>query len=255
MDARIEAYIDKIVKELNCANDEKRELMDEMRDHLTLLKREYTDQGFSDEEAVQKAIESFGEEKQLTNGLQASMSPFYKVFMKGAWILFGLYSFIALYKLIFERIIVRIADYYRLGEPFNRFFFSTQNTKGYFEHLQLNSNIIPFKNTFDYLRGSIIANTDVIINNTLGNILVFLPLGLFLPLLFKKYSKFTKTVAAAALMSFAIEVIQITMRLGQFDIDDVILNTLGAGVGFLFYKLIKGIITLPKGRIFRRIPN
>lgn len=183
------------------------------------------------------------------------MSPIYKIFMRGAWILFGLYSIMAIYKLIFERILVRIADYYRLGEPFNSFFFGSNDAENYLELLKLNSNIIPFKNTIDYLNGSIHANTDVIINNTLGNILVFLPLGFFLPLLFKRYSKFIKAAAAAAFLSFAIEAIQITMQLGQFDIDDVILNTLGAVIGFLAFKLLKGIIALPKGRFFSRILN
>ena len=45
MDKNIETYIDQIVSELNCDENEKREIIDEMKDHLYLLKNEYLEQG------------------------------------------------------------------------------------------------------------------------------------------------------------------------------------------------------------------
>ena len=124
LDKKIETYINQIVSQLNCGEDEKREIIDEMQDHLTLLKNEYVEEGFTNEEATQKALESFGEQKPLTKGLQESLFPFYKVFKIGTWILFGLYAFIVLFKLFFQRIILRVLDYARLGDPeYNRYLF------------------------------------------------------------------------------------------------------------------------------------
>src|SRR5690606_9655306 len=137
LDKKIETYIDQIVSQLSCGEDEKKEIIDEMRDHLTLLKSEYVEQGFSDEEATQKALESFGEQKPLTKGLQESLFPFYKVFRIGTWILFGLYSTIILFKLLFQRIIFRITDYINavtFDYPnTNRYFFYPDNSNGFFD--------------------------------------------------------------------------------------------------------------------------
>lgn len=215
-----------------------------MQDHLTLLKNEYLDQGFTDEEATQKALASFGEQEPLTKGLQESLFPFYKVFKKETWILFSLYSFIILFMLLFQRIIIRITDNYINGITYNRYILSPLDSEGLFDFLKYNSNIIPFKNTIGYLNGSHHVNMDIIINNTLGNILIFLPLGIFLPLLFKKYSKFTKVIIASTVISFTIEVLQIVLKIGKFDIDDVILNVIGSIIGFLLLKMIKSVITL-----------
>ncbi|MUK88508.1 VanZ family protein [Ornithinibacillus sp. L9] len=255
MDKKIESYIDKIVSQLNCDEEEKREIIDEMRDHLYLLKNEYLDQGFTMEEAIQKSLVSFGEQKQLTKGLQESLFPFYKAFKIGVWILFGLYSFITLFKLLFQRIIFRITDYTINGDTLNRYAFTPMNSEGFFEFIMFNSNIIPFKNTIEYLTGFERFNTDIIINNTLGNILIFLPLGIFLPLLFKKYRRFTKVFVTSIVISFSVEILQLVLKIGQFDIDDVILNTTGSIVGFFLLKIIKSVLTIPKGSFFRRITN
>lgn len=252
LDQTIETYIDEIVSRLNCNEEEKIEIIDEIRDHLYLLKNEYIDAGFNNEQATEKALESFGEHEQLTNGLQDSLSPFFKVFKIGAWILFGLYSFIILFMLLFQRILFRITDFYRNGDTFNIYVYIPMESEGLFEYLKFNSNIIPFQNTIGYLTGADRFNIDIIISNTLGNILIFLPLGIFLPLLFEKYSKFTKVLIASTIISFSIEVLQITLQIGQFDIDDIILNVVGSIIGFFFFKMLKHINTLSKGGLSRR---
>lgn len=71
-------------------------------------------------------------------------------------------------------------------------------------------------------------------------------------MLFKKYSKFTKVLIASTIISFSIEVLQITLQIGQFDIDDIILNVVGSIIGFFFFKMLKHINTLSKGGLSRR---
>ena len=181
VDKDIETYTRQIVSKLICDETEKMDIVDEMKDHLYLLKSEYLEQGFSDKEATQMAFKRFGEQKLLRNGYQESYFPYYKILHKGFWALFSLYSFIILFKLLFQRIIIRITDYaYEIssGEPsFNRYFFYPPDSNGFFdiEVWRLNSGIIPFQNTIQYITGSDRFNQDIIINNTLGNILIFLP--------------------------------------------------------------------------------
>lgn len=78
------------------------------------------------------------------------------------------------------------------------------------------------------------------------NILMFMPLGFLLPLLWEKYRALPKTILAGALLSFSIEIGQLFNR-RQTDIDDLLMNVLGAILGFciwlLFNKLFK---TKPK---------
>ncbi|MFB7142336.1 VanZ family protein [Gottfriedia sp. NPDC056225] len=249
MDKTIETYLNQIVNELNCDEKEKREIADEMNDHLNLLKNEYIERGFTDEEAIQNAIKSFGEQREISNSYQESLFPYYKIFREGTWILFSLYSFVLLWNLLLVRLFNRMVN----GDSFNRYFRYPQNYNGIFDikAWKLNASIIPFKNTFDYINGSHQFNLDIIINNTVGNILLFLPLGVFLPILFKKYNKLPKVVNSSIIISFLIEVLQLALQIGQFDIDDLILNTIGCVIGYFLIKTINKIANLSKKNIFQ----
>jgi len=75
-------------------------------------------------------------------------------------------------------------------------------------------------------------------NNLVGNIIMFIPLGILLPWVYNK--RFKQVLVFGALASVAIELIQyLNMFAGYYryvDIDDVILNTLGAIIGYWIYK-------------------
>ena len=77
-------------------------------------------------------------------------------------------------------------------------------------------------------------------SNILGmvlNAIMFAPLGFLLPLFFERYRHWGRTLAAGFLTSLTVELIQLfTFR--ATDVDDLIMNTLGALVGFLIGKLI-----------------
>ncbi len=81
-------------------------------------------------------------------------------------------------------------------------------------------------------------NRDIPIKNLLGNFVLFLPMGIFLPILFKRLSIFKKYIITIILVLLLIEIIQAIIRLGSFDIDDLLLNLLGAILGFSIYKLL-----------------
>jgi glycopeptide antibiotics resistance protein len=94
-------------------------------------------------------------------------------------------------------------------------------------------NTIPFTTIYYYLSGQDTTGT---IPNMLGNILIFIPFGFLLPILNTKYERLKNTLAMAFLTSITFEVVQLIIAYGTFDIDDCILNTIGAAIGFLTFK-------------------
>lgn len=70
------------------------------------------------------------------------------------------------------------------------------------------------------------------LRNIIFNILMFLPFGFVLPLLFKKCEKFYITYFLGLCMTISIEVLQLISKRGIFEIDDIINNTLGCMIGY-----------------------
>lgn len=71
-----------------------------------------------------------------------------------------------------------------------------------------------------------------------GNILMLVPLGFFLPFLFKEFRSFKRTVSAGFLLSVFIEVTQFVTARGLCEFDDVFNNTLGTYIGYIIYKIV-----------------
>lgn len=236
MDKRFDNYINQIVSGLKCSKEEKNDIKEEIKDHLTLLKTEYLEEGYSEDVAIQKALYSFGDGNHIQEGLQHSLFPYYRLIKISKWILFGLYSFVLLWNLLLIRMLDRIINY----KYFNTYFWYPENTHSFFDLKvwKLNSNIIPFHNVYEYITGTNRFNVDIIIHNTIGNILIFIPLGFFLPILFNKYNSLSKVFIVSLLLTCIIELLQFFLQLGQFDIDDIILNTIGGIAGYLIIKLL-----------------
>jgi len=118
--------------------------------------------------------------------------------------------------------------------PFARFQWPN---KGHINLIPIVTTIKDIKDIFSSQKAII---TDYTIENILGNILLFFPLGVFLPVLSKKYHSVKKVMVFAIICSSSIEISQLISRLYEIyrfvDIDDVILNTTGAVLGFLSTK-------------------
>ena len=74
--------------------------------------------------------------------------------------------------------------------------------------------------------------------NLVGNVVMFIPLGLFLPLVFRKLRKWHKALLCAALIITAVETAQLLTLVGSCDVDDLILNLAGSTAGYILYKII-----------------
>ena len=73
--------------------------------------------------------------------------------------------------------------------------------------------------------------------NFVGNIVMFIPIGFFLPLLWEKFNAAWRTIAAGFLLSLLIEILQLP-QMRSSDVDDLWLNTLGTFFGYLAYRSI-----------------
>ena len=96
-------------------------------------------------------------------------------------------------------------------------------------------NLIPFM-------GSVVVNGRIYINEIIDNILVFIPLGIYICML-KEDWPILRKISVGFFISLGIEVLQFILAIGATDITDLIGNTLGGiigiGVFYLFSKLFK----------------
>ncbi|MFC0344720.1 VanZ family protein [Epilithonimonas hispanica] len=93
--------------------------------------------------------------------------------------------------------------------------------------------LIPMFSTFGFMKQTILWETIII--NIFGNVLMFVPFG-FLGIVFPKFNQFWILILDFLFAIILIEGLQYFTRLGVFDIDDVILNTVGVAIGFYVYK-------------------
>ena len=94
-------------------------------------------------------------------------------------------------------------------------------------------NLVPLVNLFDY------DNKRDLLLNVIGNVAMFIPSGIVLPIIYKRLDSFIKVILAGGGISLCIEIIQLPFSVRATDIDDLILNTLGVIVGYGIYALIQ----------------
>ncbi len=101
-------------------------------------------------------------------------------------------------------------------------------------------NYIPFKEIMRYKFGS-----KMFIYNVFGNILIFIPFGYFISRYIKP-KKVWPIIMDALITSVTVETVQ--LKIGRsFDIDDVMLNIIGAILGYFIYIALDAIYKhLPK---------
>ena len=77
--------------------------------------------------------------------------------------------------------------------------------------------------------------------NVFGNILIFIPFGLFISE-YLSAKKVYIVFIVSLLTSASVELVQ--LKIGRsFDIDDILLNVIGSILGYILYKLLKGLKT------------
>ena len=77
--------------------------------------------------------------------------------------------------------------------------------------------------------------------NLIGNILVFVPFGMLLPKSYPGCSKWWRAVYCSVGMVMSIELFQLLSGFGIFDVDDILLNVLGAMLGYSLFAILREI--------------
>lgn len=104
----------------------------------------------------------------------------------------------------------------------------------------LHINLVPFSTIEAQLwmiSNGVFARNAIL--NLAGNTIAFIPLGFFIPILYKKLTKFKYALPTYFVIIFSIETFQHLSALGYFDVDDIILNVLGCSIGYLVFYFIK----------------
>jgi glycopeptide antibiotics resistance protein len=92
-------------------------------------------------------------------------------------------------------------------------------------------NLIPFREPLS-------LNGKLDLGETIMNIVIFVPLGIYAGILFNRWI-FGKKLFLFFIISLIIEVLQLIFGIGAFDITDLINNTFGAVIGLMIYTGIE----------------
>ena len=134
------------------------------------------------------------------------------------WTIFLIYCFVLVYVLFLSR--------------------GTRDGFTFAEYMRRFTNFIPFKTIVEYVQRYIDGYRNLSVLNLLGNLALFVPMGMALPCLFKKLNRFWKVTLTVLGMVVIVELVQGVLRVGSIDVDDVIFNVVGAMIGY-------GIIMIP----------
>ena len=116
----------------------------------------------------------------------------------------------------------------------------------YADSLIHNVNLLPFHTVSDQLRNLLKPLSPGLFThawiNLGGNVAVFIPLGIFLPLIWASLRRFGRFFLASSGIICTVEALQwITLR-GILDVDDYILNILGLLVGYILFRLCSCLV-------------
>jgi len=114
------------------------------------------------------------------------------------------------------------------------------------EHIENSVNVIPFHSIdrFIYIINHYGMTSDLTrfaIINLVGNVIMFIPLGYFLVVIFHKQRNILYFFMTCFIIIGSIEVLQLLTMLGSFDVDDLLLNMVGCLIGYLFCFVHKKI--------------
>lgn len=105
-------------------------------------------------------------------------------------------------------------------------------------------NLVLFQEITRCIKYRAILGSEVVLMNLVGNVVGFMPFGFLLPLLSVKERRWIMVLLLTFELSLVVEVLQLFMGVGSFDVDDLLLNTVGGLIGYwcycMFARLSRG---------------
>ena len=128
--------------------------------------------------------------------------------------------------LLFVFVVVKFkGSFYELSDRVN-----TYSMQG-----SINYNLIPFRSMSTQIER---ITQWWALKNLLGNIIPFIPFGFLLPITYKKFSSAISIFVIGLASILLIEIFQFFTKLGNFDVDDIILNMIGIVCGYVIFLVI-----------------
>ncbi len=239
---KLEEYVDQVVRDLPCSRKEKQDMKDELLDHLTSMQQELIEEaGHTERDAASLTIQRFGPVDILKRQLAMSMPLIDKYVRKWVLGLFGLYVAVSCYLLLLS------PDRWH-RRAFTLDWKARMLQYGAAEYTHIFQNTLPMRTLFDYVLHFEHYSVYTIAYNLLGNIALFVPLGLLLPLLFLSFQSIHRVFFTALFASLGVEFLQFLLALGSFDVDDLLLNVLGGLCGYGLFRAGAAFVYKQRGK-------
>lgn len=96
-------------------------------------------------------------------------------------------------------------------------------------------NLVLFREIRRFIKYRHLLGTGAVLINVVGNVAVFIPFGGAVPFLYEKAKGFWQILILTFGFSLLAETMQLFLKVGCFDVDDLFLNTLGGCIGYGIY--------------------
>lgn len=101
-------------------------------------------------------------------------------------------------------------------------------------------NLVPFREIKRFLLyWKLIDNPFLVVVNLLGNVIAFMPFGALIRWVINRQVRWYQVMGYTGLLSLSVELLQLITKVGVFDVDDILLNTIGGLLGFWIYYGLK----------------
>ena len=98
-------------------------------------------------------------------------------------------------------------------------------------------NLVPFQEIKRFWNYRQQLGMAAVASNLFGNVAGFVPFGLMLPAISKNARGFFFISFSGFALSLCVETVQLVFKLGCFDVDDLLMNTLGTAAGYLMFAV------------------
>lgn len=100
-------------------------------------------------------------------------------------------------------------------------------------------NLVPFVEILRFVRYRDEIGFYNVMINLAGNVIAFIPFGALIRWVINRSVKWYFVMGCTFLFSLSVELLQLVAKVGSFDVDDLILNTLGGLLGYFVYFLLR----------------
>lgn len=96
-------------------------------------------------------------------------------------------------------------------------------------------NLVLFKEINRYISNAETLGFWAVFLNLIGNVICFIPFGIILPMASRRFRKLYRVIFLMLGFSLFVELMQLVFKIGAFDVDDLLLNVVGAFIGYIIY--------------------